>query len=282
MRWDIGKVYKEIRKSKGISQTEVCGDQISRTSLSKFETCQTVPSIENMIFLLNQINMSMEEFHYICNLYKPSKRQDILNLAYSHISITGLKELEHVQQLCNDYLKVQHDIPIQHINDMLTIIIHLRKHGLDNSNIQVEKITQKIWKYLEKEDNWYFTDFQLLNSILFHFPIENLDEITAKIFKRISKYENYANIQPLKRKLLTNLSTIYLYSGDKSMCERVTLEMLNFAHETKRYDSLAFAQVRLGICQNNDDLIAKGLTLLELTGETQLLENLRKEVKNYR
>ena len=37
MRWDAGSIYKKIRKSKGLSQNEVCGTSISRTTLSKFE-----------------------------------------------------------------------------------------------------------------------------------------------------------------------------------------------------------------------------------------------------
>ena len=35
MRYDFGKVYKEIRESKGLTQEEVCGGVLSRTSLSK-------------------------------------------------------------------------------------------------------------------------------------------------------------------------------------------------------------------------------------------------------
>ena len=30
MRYDFGKVYKEIRESKGLTQEEVCGDILSR------------------------------------------------------------------------------------------------------------------------------------------------------------------------------------------------------------------------------------------------------------
>lgn len=58
--------------------------------------------------------------------------------------------------------------------------------------------------------------------------------------------------------------------------------ILPLAKQTKRYDKLGFAQVRLGICQRDDDLIQKGLQLLELTEETTLLENLKEEVKQHR
>ena len=57
MRYDFGKVYKEIRESKGLTQEEVCGEVLSRTSLSKIESGKATPKYENMEFLLRQINM---------------------------------------------------------------------------------------------------------------------------------------------------------------------------------------------------------------------------------
>ena len=45
MRYDFGKVYKEIRESKGLTQEEVCG-VFSRTSLSKIESGKTTPKYE--------------------------------------------------------------------------------------------------------------------------------------------------------------------------------------------------------------------------------------------
>ena len=82
MRYDFGNVYKEIRESKGLTQEEVCGDVLSRTSLSKIESGKTTPKYENMEFLLRQIDMSFEEFEYICHLYKPTPRSVIFNKAF--------------------------------------------------------------------------------------------------------------------------------------------------------------------------------------------------------
>ena len=75
MRYDFGNVYKEIRESKGLTQEEVCGGVLSRTSLSKIESGKTTPKYENMEFLLRQINMSFEEFEYICHLYQQASEQ---------------------------------------------------------------------------------------------------------------------------------------------------------------------------------------------------------------
>ena len=51
MRYDFGKVYKEIRKSKNLTQSDVCGNVLSPTTLSKIENGLVVPKYENMAFL---------------------------------------------------------------------------------------------------------------------------------------------------------------------------------------------------------------------------------------
>lgn len=282
MRWDFGAIYKKIRMSKGLSQKEVCGNQLSRTSLSKIEACERIPSIENMIFLLNQIDMSLEEFRSICNYYQPSQRQVILNKVYTHTSSTDIKGLEDIQKDCITYLKTHHDIPIEHINDTLTIVIHLRKYGLSKPNTNFLETTRRIWSYIEKQDEWYENDIRLLGTILYSYPIEQLPQLTEKLLRSLKKYQHYRNIKPLELGLLATIAKLYLRHDNKMECENISVRLLYTSKEMKNYEKLAIANVYLGICQNNDDLIIKGLTLLELTGETQLLENLREEVKNYR
>ena len=100
MRYDFGNVYKEIRESKGLTQEDVCGSVLSRTSLSKIESGKTTPKYENMEFLLRQVNMSFEEFEYICQLYQPSQRTEIMQTYLNMSSILGTSELEKLFQKC--------------------------------------------------------------------------------------------------------------------------------------------------------------------------------------
>ena len=94
MRWDYGKVFQEIRQSKGLTQEEVCGDFLARSTLARIESGKVVPRFDTMIFLLHQIDMTLEEFKYICNLHQHSERQAIVN-AYQNLSpVVGVKDLQ--------------------------------------------------------------------------------------------------------------------------------------------------------------------------------------------
>ena len=281
MRYDFGKVYKEIRESKGLTQEEVCGDVLSRTSLSKIESGKVTPKYENMEFLLRQINMSFEEFEYICHLYQPSQRTEIMQTYLNMSSTLGTSELETLFQKCQDYLKTHHDLPIEEIRDMLEIVIHIRQHGTEQLSNQVKQTVKKLWEKIEKQGTWYENDLKVLNTILFSFPIEHLHLITEKILQRLEVYKNYQHLHDLRVAILLNLSTIYLYNQDKNMCKQICYTLLEDAKNKKSYDRLAICYVRIGICRDDAKLIQKGFSLLEITDETSMLSHLKKEVETY-
>ena len=226
MRYDFGKVYKEIRESKGLTQEEVCGNVLSRTSLSKFESGKATPKYENMEFLLHQVNMSFEEFEYICHLYKPSQRTEIMQTYLNTSSIFGTSSLVNLFETCQDYLKIHHDLPIEEIRDMLEVVIYIRQHGTGQLSIQVEQTVKKLWEKIEKQDTWYESDLKILNTILFSFPIEHLHLITEKILQRLEEYKNYQHLYELRMAILLNLSTIYLYNQDKNTCQQICYTLL--------------------------------------------------------
>ena len=281
MRYDFGKVYKEIRESKGLTQEEVCGNVLSRTSLSKIESGKVTPKYENMEFLLRQINMSFEEFDYICHLYQPSQRTEIMQTYLNMNSIIGSSDLVNFFETCQNYLKTHHDLPIEEIRDMLEVVIHIRQHGTEQLSDQVKQTVKKLWEKIEKQDTWYENDLKILNTILFSFPIEHLHLITEKILQRLEVYKNYQHLYDLRMAILLNLSTIYLYRQDKNMCQQICYTLLEDAKNKKSYDRLAICYVRIGICRDEARLIQKGFSLLKLTDETSMLSHLKKEVEIY-
>lgn len=56
---------------------------------------------------------------------------------------------------------------------------------------------------------------------------------------------------------------------------------MELAKQEKRYDQLARAYVYLGIAQNKQELVEKGLQILELTDEKRLVDNLKKLTKQH-
>lgn len=276
---NIGSIYKEIRESKNLTQATVCKNILSRSNLASFESNRSIPSYEKMTFLLRQLDMTFEEFSYICNHYRPDERQNILTQAMNTIFISDSKETQVLLRKTQSYLNDHpEDIPIRRLQQKLEIALHVWEHNFDE---QAHKLAEKIWEELQTYDTWYESDLKMLTTILFHFPVENIHLITDKILDTLERYKDYKNIQPSQFSLLANLSTVYLYEDYIEDCQRITTVLYNLSKKLKRYDYLGIAHTRLGICQKDFKQIKKGLGILDLTDEIQLLANMKEEVKRY-
>ena len=78
--------------------------------------------------------------------------------------------------------------------------------------------------------------------------------------------------------LLLNLSTLYLYNGDKLVYKQLCYTLLEEAKISKRYDTLVFSYIRIVICTNDAQLIQNGLSLAKLVKDEHLLTDLEREV----
>ena len=78
--------------------------------------------------------------------------------------------------------------------------------------------------------------------------------------------------------LLLNLSTLYLYNGDKLVYKQLCYTLLEEAKISRQHDTLAFSYIRIGICTNDAQLIQNGLSLAKLVEDEHLLTELEREV----
>lgn len=276
---NIGSIYKEIRESKNLTQSAVCKNILSRSNLANFECNKSIPSYEKMAFLLRQLDITFEEFAYICNHYKPDKRQLIIQKALNMVSVSNNKEIEDFLKEVKTYLQYnQEDVPIRRLYQKLDIVLSVRQSDFSP---HAKKLAEKVWSEIERYDTWYESDIKMLNVILFYFPIEIVQNITEKILDSLERYKDYKNIKETQFSILVNLSTIYLYNDLPQDCERITKVLLDLSKTLKRYDYLGLSFARLGICQQDASLLKKGLDLLELTEEKRMVAGFKEEVANY-
>ncbi|MFM0793953.1 helix-turn-helix transcriptional regulator [Streptococcus suis] len=283
MRWDYGSVYKSIRKSKHLSQEQICGDYLNRATLSRFEKNQNIPSYELMRFLLKQVDMSFEEFEYLCNYYQPSQRQQLL-YDIDNLRNPTTKTMEDLIKRCQDHLKKEpNDIPIHRKCLLLETVVAIRKSSsITQLSDEAETLSKLLWSQLERYDNWYHNDIILVGTLLSKISSPNsLEETANLLLKRLEKYKDYKKIQPTILSHYRSLSYFFLEQKQYSKSTFFATKLMDLAKQEKRYDQLARAYVYLGIAQNKQELIDKGLQILELTDEQRLVDNLKSLIKQH-
>ncbi|HFI0457362.1 TPA: helix-turn-helix domain-containing protein [Streptococcus suis] len=283
MRWDYGSVYKSIRKSKRLSQEQICGDYINRTTLVRFEKNQNIPSYELMRFLLKQVDMTFEEFEYLCNYYQPSQRQQLL-YDIDNLRNPTTKTMEDLIKRCHDHLnKEPDDAPIHRKSLLLETVVAVRKSSsITQLSDEAETLSKLLWSQLEEYDNWYHNDIILVGTLLSHIiSLDSLEETANLLLQRLEKYKDYKRIQPTILSHYQSLSYFFLEQKQYSQSTFFATKLMELAKQEKRYDQLARAYVYLGLSQNKQELIDKGLQILEWTDEQRLIDNLQSLIKQH-
>lgn len=283
MRWDYGSVYREIRKSKHLSQEQICGDYLNRATLSRFEKNQNIPSYELMRFLLKQVDMTFEEFEYLCNYYQPSQRQQLL-YDIDNLKNPTTQTMEDLIQRCQSHLKKEpNDVPIHRKCLLLETVVAVRKSSsITQLSDEAETLSKLLWSELERCDNWYHNDIILVGTLLYKISsLDSLEETANLLLKRLEKYKDYKRIQPTILSFYQQLSLFTLEQKQYSKSTCFATKLMELAKQEKRYDQLARAYVYLGIAQNKQELIDKGLQILELTDEKRLVDNLQFLIKQH-
>ncbi|WP_430617605.1 hypothetical protein IGI86_003368 [Enterococcus sp. AZ188] len=277
MRWDAGSIYKKIRKSKGLSQNEVCGTSISRTTLSKFENNKLSPSYDTMVYLLLQIDMSEEEFQFVCNDFSYDLRDEIITLFFRQTSNLETPQLSRLLEKGNRYLKTADDIFIRNLMKIIQSLTLLTNDQIEQIDCLPKIIISDVWSKLSKMDEWYYSELRLINSFMYYFPIETVLSFLPKLLETVEKYEKFTPMITIRLSILLNVGLLLIQNNHKEAAIPLLKEAIDLGKEAKRYDYLSIAKVRYAICIDDYKIACEGFLLLEMTEENDILEHLKKE-----
>ncbi|MGO2083012.1 Rgg family transcriptional regulator [Vagococcus sp.] len=211
-----GALFRSLRESRHLTLQQVSDEMNSVSFISKFEKGQSNISLVRFERLLQQINMTVEEFFYLRSLQiNPTLNQDLsplmmyqssdfyLQLAKvikinSNTEKTGYPTAITELTLLKNYLK--RDVRWQRFLltyiDILIISMQTNlKRTLPEDNFKyikdvmtrIKKTSQPISTYLVSVDNWGVFEIILFRLFLFSFPLEQSYTLLKLALKRTEK-----------------------------------------------------------------------------------------------
>ncbi|MGM9902882.1 hypothetical protein A5844_002057 [Enterococcus sp. 10A9_DIV0425] len=278
MRYDFGTVFKNLRKAKGISQKDICSENFSVATLSRIENNLLIPPYDRMIYLLNQLDISVSEFEYLCSNYKEDERSRIISTFHSIHNHANLPNLQNLLADCKRYLLINDDLKILEIQSILEIFVH----SVNETPLKLESISnvlsELIWTRLKKSDIWTYSDLFIITSHLHLLPFETTTAIFPRIVKAFKRYENFENARTLNVCLHLNYSAIYLKHGLFSEGKNIVERILPVAHQINRVDFIGILLVHLGIFTEDTHKIEEGLMVLRIAKKKMIIEKLTKVI----
>ncbi|WP_346350183.1 helix-turn-helix domain-containing protein [Lactococcus petauri] len=272
---NFGNSYKTIRKNKGLTQKEVCQDELTIATLSKFENGKSMPSYALISHLLHQVNMSFDEFEYLCSVDDFDEEKQLKLRFDAIITNAEFQAIHDLKMRCEKHLSRTSNKRIEELKDILELYLELHREDFSK---KAQEIALKLWNTIAIKKEWYVSELKLLNQILFYFPDNLVFDVADRILERIKEYEAFQNIARLKASILINLSTLYLQHSKIERCEEVSQWAYREAKKLKRYDFISICLIRLGICRKDKKMIEKGINFLQLAGEDTLAQEFREEV----
>ncbi|MGX7162979.1 helix-turn-helix domain-containing protein [Enterococcus massiliensis] len=276
---NLGSFFGELRKSKGITQSKICKNIISRTTLSKFENGKLIPSAETFILLLDRLDISFDEFMYICRGYELSNKNKIIKDFFSLFSNQNIDTLYSIRNHC---ILIQKE-SYSRIIDLVIPVLDSQIELYNNSKKEIPYLPKiqisKIWQEIQLYSFWSLDDIKILNCCLYLFPLETATHIANQLLVQLNKYDNFTETRTLKCAIYLNLSLLLLQNGQYHYAEKPITQALILSKNTKRYDYYALSISRQGLIKHSEELIQRGLQISKLFSDTEL-ENLIQEEKN--
>ena len=266
----FGETIKEIRTARGITQSELAGSLINRTTLSKIENSFEEPSYENATKLIKRLGITQIEFDYIRNDYQFNAKEqiifDLFNIAYN-------SEVNKIASLLNRCEQFPNDQEIQKIKVIL-------KAFNASSLREARSLVIPLWKsQVSKTDNWNVLDLYLLNMIFFVFNDDTMIGISNHAIKTIEG--KYPFLKSLETNFLLNKAAILMTRQNFDDASMTLVKAITLAKATFRYDKLLMAKGRLAICQKDKKEALYCLKVLKEIEADDVYNGLKNEIEQF-
>ncbi|MER2106015.1 MAG: helix-turn-helix transcriptional regulator [Solibacillus sp.] len=243
---NIGTTLQRIRKSRQLTQANLAKNIMTQGAYSKIEKSQLSINLDQFLPLIIKMNINSQEFSYILNGYELSERERLIKTFIS-LEIANTDDLQQMLKTVKNYL-------VNHPEDQYIYFLKLVYEAFiilqqENDLEKSRQMVAPIWQQLQILDDWYINDFELLNAILFLFPLEVAIEMAKTAERRLEKYSDFPyDVSYLKVYFRMDLSFHYIEMRLFEECLALLEETeLKFMHKM-RFKIAAILFERKAIC----------------------------------
>ncbi|TFI67612.1 hypothetical protein CKN63_03790 [Carnobacterium divergens] len=285
-RWflEFGSMLKKIRKEKNITQVQLSSGIMERSHLSKLENNNYIPSYERVMYLLSRLNVSYEEFIYLCNDKNIPIEKNFfieLNEYYKTMDLNGFYSLN---KKCATLFSVTNLIFYKHIELISRTYIKIYLNNKETNSSIIRDI-EPIKQFLIKKEDWYMYELKLLNNCVFIFTLDEAIYFVERAVRSLEKYKYFEDYNSIKQSFYSHLSIKCIenkkfHEGFKYANKAIiNSECYILTHEN------IVSKLNLEICKMGlnmkSNLFEKYITLLRELGCDKMIEKYEKIINKY-
>lgn len=233
-----GKVIKYIRVSKKLKSKNIYTNILSRPAISKFEKGLSDTTTEKFFKILDNLNVTLEEFHFIYNGYKRNIDHIFLDEYLEAFYLKDIKKLNELKYIMKYEYKKTNKINKLHYSSLceLTVNYLLNKR----SNVKTLNILKN---YLLECENWTYYELMLFTNSLDFFPEELVVVLYKRAKKKLEEYQLFNKFDNEVSSLITNILVVFITNNDTKKSSFFYNELKSSMSNSKNkvYDGIMLA-----------------------------------------
>ncbi len=231
---DEGKLFRKLRKDRGLSLEQVSDKLNSVSFISKFEKGNSNISLHRMERLLNNINVSVEEFFYLRELEENPKLNEDIKILRGYLTSEFYYYVAKLLSVNDQAVKKSFEIGIIEMKKIKTemnskkswqkfisiycdICIYTYEGNMNNrkertSEIETTEInlmSKPVITYLYKVEDWGVFELVLFKMFLFTFKAEQIHQLLPLAVTRTEKESQFHVIMKFKSEIIFSIFSYF-------------------------------------------------------------------------
>ncbi|HFR3002430.1 TPA: quorum-sensing system transcriptional regulator RopB/Rgg1 [Streptococcus pyogenes] len=221
---EIGETVEFIRHSKNISIKQVCGDYLTRQTYYRFIKNNLDISSKKLLYILDNLNVNVDEFLFISNNFKQYKEFIDMDTAKHYFECRNIEGLNHILDSYKDSKSTKEKNLFALVKVLLATLT------------EEDCLTERTYlsNYLINIETWSHYETVLFNNCMFIFESCFIEMVFSKVILNLDKYNT-------------------LRYGNESI--RMFVNMLILFIQRQEYDKASEILAKIEDYQLNDDCL---------------------------
>ena len=272
MEKKYGQVLRRLREEKGYSLRQVSKGVLSTSFLSKFERGESNISLSHFIDIIERMNISLDEFVFSANEYKPSELDSLMSEIASAYQRSNTSKLKMITN--KEYEKwEEYGLDAYLCNSIMAeaMMLNLQKKEID------KKKREYLANYLFNVELWGNYELVIYANSLTIFPPETVIALSKEVVKKTSLYKlvhkNF--VQTLAILLNTTIVCLETNLLNDALYFILTLENMHMAEKLFYERTLlvflkGIYEIKKGNIEIGEELSRKAVTTMYTIGSEDL------------
>ncbi|WP_407892808.1 Rgg/GadR/MutR family transcriptional regulator [Lacticaseibacillus sp. N501-2] len=275
-----GKVFRQLRRERHVTQASLCDGGFTQSALSKFERGVTTLGVDTFFTLLAKINVSPDEFLFIANGYQMDQQTRIREAL---TAANNIGDFDTIRSLGAQLASLPQPTPAdQHLQALASACIQLQEATTPEAGLKAAtKTLANVRAHLIRVETWGVYELRLYTNTLYLYTPEVLVELSTIAAKRWQSFADYPAFGGDLIYMFINTAQCFVNYGDLAHA-RIALKQAQ-TKATSRHSVFGlvlcqYLQGTLAILDGTHPIIGRQ----QVTDSLQILERMGISTAQYR